>query len=582
MSELSIPDSWSELEMTKLCEVQNGQTPKGLPEKLIEGNVPFIKVSDMNSKGNEVEICKTPIQLGVGSIEKFKIKIIDKPSIIFPKNGGALLTNKKRKLLITGAIDTNIMCLIPPIEIYDYFWNWFKTVDFKQFASGSAVPKISLNDIKDIYVPIPPLGEQKRIVKKTELCFEIINSIEVNLNRAEALIEKYRESLLAKAFRGELVPQDPNDEPASELIKSIIVERSKTKNNAKLKETEEETEAEDLDQPFNIPNSWLSLNFADLVYLRARIGWKGLKAEEYTKTGPRFLSVREFKPDGNIDYESSAHISQARFDESPEIMLKENDVLLCKDGSTIGKVTIVKNLKEPTTVNSSIAVMTPFKGVSADYLFYYLKAPLFQTLVQSRIQGAAIPHIFQKDLRALFIPLPPSKEQERIAKKLDVMFEAINSLKNQIEIKRETITKLKEAILFKAFEGRLVEQIPSEGTGHELLERILKEKQSQEANKAKTKTTKTKEPVKKPQTTSISNHREKVVTLMDIIEYFKKNPEGEITSDLLTELGYHSNHDSVEKFYIEIRELINSKKLILRDIQENGLKVGSSYRYRTK
>lgn len=577
MSELNIPESWAGTRLEVAGSWGSGGTPLKSKKEFYGGIINWLKTGDLNN-GHIKEVPDRITKLG---LEDIGGRLYPPQTVIMAMYGATI--GKLGILDIEVAVNQACACCITNKEIYyKYLFYWLMTYrkEYVALGQGGAQPNISRSLIYEQPFAIPPRQEQERLVQKIESCFKNIEAIEANLNKIETLVEKYRESLLAKAFRGELVQQDPKDESASELLKSIIEERSKTKNNKKLIEAEDV--AVEIDQPFNIPNSWLPLNFTDLVYLRARIGWKGLKAEEYTKSGPRFLSVREFNPDGSIDYESSAHISKVRYEESPEIMLKENDVLLCKDGSTIGKVTIVKNLKEETTVNSSIAVMTPFKGVSADYLFYYLKAPLFQNLVQSRIQGAAIPHIFQKDLRALFIPLPPTKEQLRIAKKLDDMFLQVNSLIKQIELERKTIAKIREAVLIKAFEGRLVKQIPSEGTGHELLERILKEKQSQEENKVNKKATKTKGRVKNPRSGVVPVRGEKVITLMDIIEYFKKNPEGEITSDILVELGYHSTHDSVEKFYIEIRELINSKKLILKDIKENGLKVGSSYRYKTK
>lgn len=577
MSDLNIPESWAETRLEVAGSWGSGGTPLKSKKEFYGGNINWLKTGDLNN-GLIAEVPDRISKLGLDNIGG---RLYPPKTVIMAMYGATI--GKLGILDIEVAVNQACACCTAYEEVYyKYLFYWLMTYrkEFIALGQGGAQPNISRSLIYEQPFAIPPWKEQKRIVQKIESCFEKIDFTLANLNKVEALLGKYRESLLDKAFLGELVPQDPSDEPAIELLKSIIEERTKTKNNKKLKETEDE--ADEIDQPFNIPSSWLPLNFTDLVYLRARIGWKGLKAEEYTKSGPRFLSVREFNPDGSIDYESSAHITKARYDESPEIMLKENDVLLCKDGSTIGKVTIVKNLKSPTTVNSSIAVMTPFKGVSADYLFYYLKAPLFQSLVQSRIQGAAIPHIFQKDLRALFIPLPPTREQQRIAKKLDEIFVAINLMVKQIEKKRKIITKLRETILFKAFEGRLVEQVPSEGTGHELLERILKKKQSREANKTKTKSIKNIDPYRHPHSGAITPRGGKVVTLMNIIEYFKKNPEGEITPDLLTELGYHSNHDFVEKFYIEIRELINSKKLILKDIKKNGLKVGSSYRYKTK
>jgi len=466
--ELNIPESWAETALGDIIDVRDGThdspkltnsgiifiTSKNLKDgQLLLNDCSYISKEDHDQIKQRSEVSKGDLLMAmIGTIgnpvvvetdEEFSIKNI----ALFKKNN-----------------------LLSDLRFLKFFIDAPLFEDLTEAKKRGANQQfLSLKVLRGLSYPLPPLKEQTRIVEKIESCFSKIEKTEAALNEAEKLLVKYRESLLAKAFRGELVEQDPNDEPASELLKRFKKEQEK-------KRKKDDAPSFKDDMPFNIPDSWEGLSFIELVYLRARIGWKGLKASEYSEKGPRFISVREFNPDGTIDFNSTAHITQERYDESPEIMLKNDDVLLCKDGSTIGKVTIVKGLKEQATVNSSIAVMTPFKGVDANYLFYYLKAPIFQSLVQSRIQGAAIPHIFQKDLRALFIPLPPEKEQKRIVAELDRCFEKINSLIEIINQAKKTNSKLKESILNNAFQGKLVPQIPEEGTGHDLLEQILKEK----------------------------------------------------------------------------------------------------------
>src|SRR5207249_4120017 len=119
-----------------------------------------------------------------------------------------------------------------------------------------------------------------------------------------------------------------------------------------------------------LPQGWSTVELEHHVYIAGRIGWRGLKRSEYTKTGPRFLAVRNILPNGQIDFQETDHLSQERYDESPEIQLKQNDILLTKDG-TIGKVGMVDSLPGPTTVNSSILVVRPNDELLVDrYLFH--------------------------------------------------------------------------------------------------------------------------------------------------------------------------------------------------------------------
>jgi type I restriction enzyme S subunit len=122
-----------------------------------------------------------------------------------------------------------------------------------------------------------------------------------------------------------------------------------------------------------VPEHWETSRLGFESWVRARLGWKGLKAEEYVDDGFAFLSTPNIKGT-EIDFENVNFIGQHRFDESPEIKLREGDVLLAKDGSTLGTVNIVRALPRPTTVNSSIAVITPNARLSGVFLYYLFES----------------------------------------------------------------------------------------------------------------------------------------------------------------------------------------------------------------
>ena len=117
----------------------------------------------------------------------------------------------------------------------------------------------------------------------------------------------------------------------------------------------------------DVPEHWAISRLGFESWVRARLGWKGLKAEEYVDNGFAFLSTPNIKG-LTIDFENVNFINQERFDESPEIKIREGDVLLAKDGSTLGTVNVVRQLPRPTTVNSSIAVITPNQSLDGVFL----------------------------------------------------------------------------------------------------------------------------------------------------------------------------------------------------------------------
>lgn len=180
-------------------------------------------------------------------------------------------------------------------------------------------------------------------------------------------------------------------------------------------------------------NGWQKKQLGELAELKGRIGWRGLTAKEYTKTGPLFLSVHSLNYGDYVDFRDAFHISEERYIESPEIMLQENDVLICKDGAGIGKLGIVGELPERTTINSSLLLIRSGKDILPKFLYRCLSSPYFQQIVNSRLNGATTPHLYQRDITEFPVVLPPFSEQQRIVGILDEAFEGIARAKANAE-----------------------------------------------------------------------------------------------------------------------------------------------------
>ena len=159
-----IPESWCYIRPTDIGYFSSGKTPK-LNEITNEGYIPYFKVSDMNNKGNELYMTTVIHYLTNNS----KYKLFPKNSIIYPKNGGAVFTNKKRILITDSLVDLNTGVFIPIEGIYiKYFYLLFSSIDFKQYYKGTALPTIDLEAVQKIVWALPPLAEQKRIVATIE------------------------------------------------------------------------------------------------------------------------------------------------------------------------------------------------------------------------------------------------------------------------------------------------------------------------------------------------------------------------------------------------------------------------------
>ncbi|EKO3494338.1 restriction endonuclease subunit S [Vibrio fluvialis] len=217
-----------------------------------------------------------------------------------------------------------------------------------------------------------------------------------------------------------------------------------------------------------IPSHWHISNIGHESSVKARLGWKGLKADEYVDEGYVFLATPNIKGK-DIDFTDVNRITKDRYDESPEIMLQTGDVLVTKDGSTTGTTNLVRILPEPATVNSSIAVLRSKGAVDSNYLFYFFVSDYTQNVITRMRGGMGVPHLFQADLRKFSILVPPLLEQTQIANFLDHETAKIDTL---IEKQQQLIKLLKEkrqAVISHAVTKSLNPQAPMKDSGVEWL-----------------------------------------------------------------------------------------------------------------
>ena len=217
-----------------------------------------------------------------------------------------------------------------------------------------------------------------------------------------------------------------------------------------------------------VPEHWELSRLGFESWVRARLGWKGLKAEEYVDSGFAFLSTPNIK--GRlIDFSNVNYIDIDRYDESPEIKLSSGDVLLAKDGSTLGIANVVRTLPVSATVNSSIAVITPCAKLDSIYLYYLLCGSGMQQLIQQKKGGMGVPHLFQSDLVKFAIPIPASNEQCAIATFLDRETAKIDALIAEQQRLIELLQEKRQAVISHAVTKGLNPHAPMKDSGVEWL-----------------------------------------------------------------------------------------------------------------
>ena len=354
----------------------------------------------------------------------------------------------------------------------NYLMWFFKTPVFREYmlsnvsGVGGSLMRAQPKYVKTYPVPIPPLAEQQRIVDRIEGLFSKLDEAK---EKAQTVVDAYedrRSTILHMAFTGELTAEwrSINQPFAAECYLKQIQDRQNEFCRNEFKFWKDDT----------LPEGWVESKIGNCLYYAGRIGWKGLKAEEYTTCGPILLSVFNLNDGDEVSYDHINHISKERYEESPEIMVQEGDILLTKDGAGIGKVGYVKSLPQKATINSSLLLIRPGEAAISKYVYYLLLGPSLQRIVKERITGSATPHLFQRDIKDFVIPIPPIDEQRQIVDRLESILSELMRSKLMAEQTIEVIDVLKKTLLNNAFRGKLGTNDPKEEPATVLLKQLLK------------------------------------------------------------------------------------------------------------
>ena len=286
----------------------------------------------------------------------------------------------------------------------------------------TARPNISLGSVENLLVPLPPLAEQRRIVAKIEELMPLVErygKAQQALDQLnESLPARLRQSILQEAIQGRLVPQDPKEEPASELLKRIRKEKEQLVKEGKLKKKDLESKPIEEDEiPFEIPESWEWCHFGEIVNMQ--MGKTPPRGDAiYWENGTdSWVSISDMKDYGHITKTKekvSKYAAENAFRRKSPV-----GTLIMSFKLTVGRTSI---LDIPAYHNEAIISIFPYCDLNnsfRDYLFYLL--PLLANLGDSKdaIKGKTLN---SNSLYNLLIPLPPLSEQKRIVAKVEELF----------------------------------------------------------------------------------------------------------------------------------------------------------------
>ena len=313
-----------------------------------------------------------------------------------------------------------VKCINSTMTFYIQYliMSFYGQILLKSFTEGTAMPKFSKTQLRGALIPIPPLSEQERIVAKIE---ELLPYIERYGKAEEHLTalnttfpEALKKSILQEAVQGKLVPQNPDDEPASVLLERIRAEKQALIKAGKIKKDKHESVIVTRDKiPYEIPDSWVWCTLGSVINL---VSGQDYESSDYNteNNGIPYLTGAS-----NIENETTI---LNRWTETPRCIANKGDLLVVCNGAGVGKMCILE--QEQVHIARQIMSVQPiFINIK------YIKAFLEHNLLSLRksMQGV-IPGISRDIILSMPIPLPPLAEQHRIVAKIEEIMPYINTI----------------------------------------------------------------------------------------------------------------------------------------------------------
>ena len=376
----------------------SGGTPKSSNKSYYEGDIPFIRSGEVKSKQTELYISDE-------ALKNSSAKMVEEGDILYALYGAT--SGEVAISQINGAINQAILA-IKPKQGYssEFIMNYLKkekdNILEKYLQGGQG--NLSAAIVKSIELSLPSPDEQSAIGSLFSTFDDLLARYKDNLTNYQSL----KATMLAKMFpkAGQTVPEIRLD---------------------------------------GFEGEWENIRLGDCAIIKGRLGWKSLKQEEYTEVGPSMIAGKHIK-NGVIDWGEVDHIPQWRYDESPDIMLENGDVIFSKDGS-LGNPALVSNLKGEATINSTMMLVRLTKKVSPQFFYQVLTSSVFQKLIYLKVSGSSIPHLFQADMQDFRFFAPCIEEQQAIGS----YFSHLDNLINSYQEKISQLETLKKKLLQEMF-----------------------------------------------------------------------------------------------------------------------------------
>lgn len=419
-----IPEGWVWVRLQELALVARGGSPRPIKEYLTEANngINWIKIGDTEKGGKFITQCA----------EKIKPEGVSKSRMVH--SGDFLLTNSMsfgRPYItkVDGCIHDGWLVISQYINTYvqDFLYYLLSSpFAFSQFCdktAGAVVQNLNKDKVAESLFPLPPLSEQRRIVAKIEELMPLIDEYDKAQKELDALNsampEQLKQSLLQEAIMGKLGTNNPDDEPASELLKRIREEKAQLIKEKKIKKEKPLPEITEDEKPFEIPENWEWCRIGDLFMHN--------NGKQLNKSKQEGIYM-DYITTSNLywDYFLLDNVKQMPFEQSEieRCQAKKGDLLVC-EGGDIGRACIW-NYDYPIMLQNHIHKLRAYIPLATRYFYYIFYN--YNKCGKIGGKGIGIQGLSSNVLHNILIPLPPLAEQHRIVEKLDALLPMISEL----------------------------------------------------------------------------------------------------------------------------------------------------------
>ena len=482
-----LPIGWMRTTVQEVYEVVGGGTPSTTKSAFWSGNIPWITSADINGL-KKISARKLITQ---EAIDNSATSLVPKNSIVVVTRVGLGKVGLADKPLCfsqdcQGLIGDNNL-ILPNYALY-YLSQVVQT--FKHSSRGTTIPGVTKKQLKELEFLLPPSNEQCRIVAKIEELFSDLDAGISALERIQVNLKRYRASVLKAAVEGKLTEEwraeHPDVEPAGELLKRILDERQK--------KWEEDQLAKYAVKGKKPPKNWkekykkpAAYEISNLSALPKGWVWTTIDCISVTQTGGTPLRSHAEYYNGNIPWVKSGElgdsivrstaekITSVGLAESSAKLFPKGTLCIALYGATVGKLGILDI--EAATNQAVCGIFLP-QDLVTKFIYYYLL--FIRTSIIRKGKGGAQPNISNTIVKQIHIPLPPKTEQQHIVAEIENRLSIADDADSILVVDLKRAARLRQSILKRAFEGKLVPQDPNDEPASILLERIKTEREKAE------------------------------------------------------------------------------------------------------